>query len=495
MAKRASKEELTRLIRSGQIIRTSELLKILASFGFEHRQGGRGSHILIRNEQYPEIKPFTVVSNYKNVDTQRDALRLCVQILEWEEEAKAAGLKAVPQAAEEFETAAATNEIIIPEAYELVQGRNNPGKFLRHRRLPQIASELEDVINQALIDSKENYLNSRVEKLDEALRSATEDHDFEIETYPNGTIILMHPCHDVNLVLYPFTPRRENWTVISEVEKAIEDAQLSQLDSEDAFQAIAEYYFLEEQKRNRTEIIYALPNPFFRETKGLFTLKTTPNGNFSTSEMMSLVQEMETSVLQSLNRDLKERFGFRLRKVNDRQVSGSHILFDINFTIDTPDLFEIAEEQSDQVLRSEGEDRGKQKTQFIELLKMFKKRNNVLTKAVKDFVHNAQPIMARFKKIVNSTEKKGAVGKRVAGEIGKYRFRVHGQSHDLDVLFTKSQQGGNEFYPTKKTIETLERALAQPPFQISGFTQRTEFTKPSQKDQPLPIPPLTPFGK
>ncbi len=223
---RVSVDELKQMRLSGQIIRTDKLLTLLDQHGFATRRSGGGtSHIFVWNTDHPEIDTFVIVAETKNPIYQRVSIDACIQALELNSTPEENKLDVVA----EFE-AAAGNKFILPEEFEIVRGRKKPGTYLRHKKYPQIATELINYDRDKDISEWCDYLKDRAERLENVLTDAVENHDFERTNYPNGTIILMHPSHRVYAALYPFTPRLQNFTCIRKVEDCIAEVQLIQED-------------------------------------------------------------------------------------------------------------------------------------------------------------------------------------------------------------------------------------------------------------------------
>lgn len=503
MANRPTKDELETMYRSKQVIPHDRLLTLLEKFGYESRRSSGGtSHINVWCPKYPELEIFRVIAGTKKLDSQRIAIKQCLQILEWEEEAQAAGLESAPQAIEEFEIASAKKEVIIPDAYELVQGRNNPGKFLRHRRLPQIATEFKGEIDQAYVDFNENYLNERVKKLDEALCSATKDHDFEMETYPNGTIILMHPCHDVNLVIYPFTPRRENWTVIDRINKAIQSAELQQLFLEDELSKYNERRRITEVSQTTTkERVFRCPSIFFHNESDTIGLSTTPNGYFNTRDLLKFMIDVERKFIASLESGMKARYGYNLEKTGEHQITGTHPFISLKFVLDSSILRKKQKHALDELDLSKKTDREKVANFLQNSLATFDKIRDGIDQVVKNFREIEKDLVGRFRKMKLHEKDRTPEGTYASGQIGRFAIPLGKITAHCPMLVAKSFNGEKKLIPTPNTVEQIENLVKKAHKNrvdklIAARDGKNAYfpvtTRPA--NQPLPIPILTKFG-
>jgi len=337
------KQELERIVRSKQIVRTDRLLSILRKYGFDtRRRSGGSSHIMAYNTLYQEIPVFTVISGTKKRDSQANAAKACLEVIRLDEEQNTDigdffnrddvnVMGAFAKVTEENPDP--------PDDVEIIEGRKAPHKtFLRHIEFPQIATE---ILGDGTPPSTEqvDYIRQRAEKLKEAICIATEEHDFEMTRYPNGTIILIHPCYEIDAALYPFTPRLENFTQISVVEDMIAESELEYEAGQAKLQKIIKYFDIEPVETDQeSTLTFKVVKGFDAFSKELLTMPSTRNGHINEIDLIKFVRNLENLTWASFSKDIKKRYGFETQTNESGMLTGTHPFHDVTFEIDASDL-------------------------------------------------------------------------------------------------------------------------------------------------------------
>lgn len=480
---RATREELQALRRSKQAMRTEQVLTLARNFGYEtRRSGGGSSHIVVWNPKYPELPSCNVIAGTKKLASERNIIDQCLQILDWEEQQLNQEDPVLEPISAFFD--AAQTAINLPDDIELVQGRKNPGKFLRHRKFTQIATQINGNENQDTIIERCDYLRGRAKRLETVLDKAVEDYDFELDIYPNGTLILWNETHHVSAVLYAFTPRLENFSSIKHVEDVIAAVELHQEDCDDALDAIMDFFNLREQETRRPERRdFVLKDPSYGENKGIVSLNVSNSGQFSQVDVIRFIQQCENLRWRDLHKDIKTRFGFHMHKLENGMIQGKHTLFDITFEVDPSDFMsEISDSLTDFADLSEDE-QDETSNAALNLLEKIVERYTTISEAIIDYEQQRNGIMNEaaqvFKNIV--VTRKGRKPK--LGEIGEIGIHANGKEYTMPALFTHSNK---RVLMTTFTPESI-RVLKQVKHDIENLSL---FGKPHTQHPNIPLPPF-----
>jgi len=328
-------QQLKQIRSSGQIMRTDAVLTLLSNYGFETRRSKSGtSHIRIFHPDYPEIKPFNIVSGTKNRRSQQDAIDACIQNIELSSTIEIDTFEPVSENVIKPEN---KESVFIAEQFELIQGRKNPHLFLRHKQFPQIATQAFTPMTQEGIDQQIDYLLERVEKFESVLQKATEKSEFEIEKNPNGRMLLIHPHYPVMGVLNPFTPRLENYSVISEVQKLIDSVEALNEDYSNTMESYISNLLIKEIEATAPNTrLFLYKRRFDRMEDAYVTLETTPNGFLSYAGFVSFLQQINDIRWDNFKRNMKHNYGFDVHQTEENTIEGSHSILGESFKISSP---------------------------------------------------------------------------------------------------------------------------------------------------------------
>ncbi|NCO03507.1 MAG: hypothetical protein GW903_04885 [Alphaproteobacteria bacterium] len=460
---RPTQQELEQKLRSKQIMRTDEVLSLLRQFGFEERRSKKGtSHILIWNPDYPELGTGTVVAGTKKRDSQFNAIKMCLHILEIE---SAYAKKPLPEEGPEpINVIGAFAKVTTenpdpPDDVEIIESPITQKTYLRHKQYPQIATEILGRDTSTIID-KCAYIRNRVENLKAALDIAVHDCDFEMEQYSNGHIVLMHPAHaGISAVLRPFTPRHENWTSIKVVEKLIDDAVAKKEEYEEGLQPYIDHYGLKELKPSSNARIFEKGNAFDLTIIETVRLPITPNGYFSPIDGIRLIQACENVNWRDFHKVIRRKHGFIVDLQADGTQKFSHPLHDVTFEINSSDLMAPLDDLLEGYLDMSAEDQELESKKIENVLKAYGDRLRIIRNAVAQHDEVTTPWIKEVVDLIPHLNTMKADGKVVLGEIGKFKFVLGNETHSLPVLFRKGVspdgRATKQLIPTPDTLKIL----------------------------------------
>ena len=325
-----SLQDIQALNASSQPIRTDRLFTMLKQCGFETKtSNGGSSHVTVYHPQRDDIDPFTLVVNSKDIRYKKLTLQACANALSEPLEDNH-----LEPATDIAFNSKATDHYELPESFEIVRGRNNPGLFLRHKTYPQIATRLQ--LYQAGDDISEycKYLEGRAEKLDAVINLAITEHGFEKTEHPNGMVLLSHPMSPVNRALYPFTPRLRNYSSISVVEELIDELEKEQIELGKLVDAVLQAQGLVETTRKDDNArTFRFTNPLNANDTIELSLSRTRHGHISLSSIITISNTVNERFWKSFAKNMKASHGFNVERNTNGYFVGKHPFSGVRFEI------------------------------------------------------------------------------------------------------------------------------------------------------------------
>jgi len=436
-----SVDELKAMRGSSQLIRTERLKTILSNFGFNSRTSNTGTWIW--HDEHPEITPFNIISGTDNLRSQLDAIDACLQAIELETTKEDHILELASKDTSltaGFRASADEDTFVIPDHFELVRGRNNPGPYLRHKEFPQIATELSGYKAGQNVSDWCDYLDKRATDLADVIKRAEEDHDFEVHRYPNGLLVISHIAHPITVALAPFTPRLENFTSIKLVKQAIAIAEENKADYNKGIEGVINGHTAEEiYSPDGLSRHFIVNNPMNMNKPFDVSIAVTRNGHVSYSGFVGLLEDIKTGIWGNFKKDVKRNYGFTISKNADGTLHGTHPLNDIEFTIDDPMALKISREELERFSGLNSEDRDEMDQRLFEQAKT----RTAAAATVRDAIHKClEEILPRISKFddlktyvsikFSANPKAGEMGHIIVQQVGKPSAQIPVQFLHVD---------------------------------------------------------------
>lgn len=498
-------QKLQEMRESNQIIRTEKLLAMLDQFGFQTRRSGGGtSHIFVWNPDYPEIPTDTIVAETKNPIYQRKVIDACLQTLKIEEAHAGENYDDLHEVEQE-------NGYQVPSHLEVIQGRKNPKTFLRHKEYPQIAAELAGYQKGDDLSLQAEDVTNRAQQFAELLKDATDTYDFDRHDFPNGAIVLTHQAHHRNAVLYPFTPRHENYGARDEADTLLlnimeEQEKYSQLITVWANGMGAQ----EIESLDGSSLRFKYAPPIGSGNQIVTTIPLTANGYCTFEDTIRFMDDLMSSFKNNFINNLKQYEGFEATRTKHGTLVIRHNVFDSECEIDDITRMDSGIESLNESWDMSSDDRSKMFEEIARKIDSITEQYKILAEERNKVISQRQSTdlqaSALKKKLGLEALNSFQAEKPKTGELSKFAFYENGNPKKplyLEVMFLKSNQsaaaGKTEIrvHVTPRGLETLKNFAESKSELLASFRPTSSVLPLTLQEQPTGQLPdaLTSFGK
>ena len=195
-----------------QHLRSEEIEVMLIRHGFEERHR-KGSHATWANTEFPDLV-FVLQhrhgANNSNIDNQKDAAKICIQVQERRTDALEAQKKSLAQTFTAQAAAPTASDgrvdILSMLPAHITTTPKDGYMILRHSSLSCIgivaaARDFPDAFIETF-----RHIDERAQALNELLRNAVKEYDLKIGTETDGTRTVLQPTYRMGRKLKPFDP-------------------------------------------------------------------------------------------------------------------------------------------------------------------------------------------------------------------------------------------------------------------------------------------------
>jgi len=490
-------QSLERKLSSGQVMPTPELLTLLDQHGFISRRSKSGtSHIVVWNPEHRDMPKMVIPAGTKKLVYQRDAIKACIEILK----AKTLINDDNVDLVESFEDAA-QDDYDIPPELEVIRGPKRNSFYLRHKEFPQLAMPLIGYQMGDDVSKECDAIKTCAEEFEETLRIAEHEKGFDIERFPNGTILLNNRVYTITEVIYPFTPRLENIEVAEKLGNTIAEFDLEQEHTTDVFNGITKNFGLEEiETSDKSSRRFTVKRPFDKSSEDIVSLRFTERYFISFTDVVRFITAVQDSKWKRADKNLKKHFGYQVTTTADGKLKGHHPISNIDFTVTNPRSLPTLEEDIARYFTADDDDRDEIEKALFDKHNAIEIAHSEVLNALRESQQITDDLMRKSKPYLDVLEIAVLDKGFVYGEQAMMNCVYKGKKFRVPMVpVTGGSRKDPQMIATQEAYDILQKEVTAQPAVSFSSTSTAPKPSPPKANQPFAVlanpPPKDPILK